>query len=109
MDSVSLRSENEALRFKIASLEDSLTEMTERLVPKLELGSIAESEPKPRHDDDTGRYVDDCDVDTARVIDGGAEVESLREKLRASEVAAAKLLTQVSLLVKVQAKTPKSN
>jgi len=101
---VSLRSENEFLRSKIASLEGSIHEMTERLVPRLELGSIAESESdckrhhsEPR-DDDTGRYVDDCEVDTARANDA-ASVEVLLSKLHASEGAAAKLIVQVRSFV----------
>ena len=72
--------------------------MTERLVPKLELGSIAdESEPKRRagqpHDDDTGRYVDD--IETTRET-GVMKFELLEEKLRMSEEAREKLTAQVS-------------
>ncbi|XP_076799576.1 uncharacterized protein LOC143444274 isoform X4 [Clavelina lepadiformis] len=98
-ESISLRSENEALRSKIASLEGNITEMTERLVPKLELGSIAdESEHKPKEayvgDDDTGRYVDECDVDTTRAYQSDME-KILEEKLQSSEDAAAKLIMQV--------------
>jgi len=75
--------------------------MTERLVPKLELGSIAdESDPKHRagqsHDDDTGRYVDD--IETTRET-GVMKLEVLEEKLRMSEEARAKLSAQVSFLI----------
>ena len=90
-----MRSENEALRSKIASLEGSISAMTERLVPRLELGSIAdESEPKRdlNHDDDTGRYV--AEIDTTRET-GIGKVEILEEKLRMSEEAGTKLLIQV--------------
>ena len=97
-----MRSENEALRSKIASLESSIGVMNERLVPKLELGSIAdESEPKQRavnqpRDDDTGRYVDD--IDTARET-GVMRMEVVEEKLRMSEEAREKLSLQVGNII----------
>ena len=97
-----MRSENEALRSKIASLEESITAMTERLVPRLELGSIVdESEPKKRdsqpHEDDTGRYVED--IETTRET-GIMKMEVLEEKLKMSEEERAKLSAKVDLLKK---------
>ena len=77
--------------------------MNERLIPKLELDSLAdETQPKQKDaascDDDTGRYIED--IETTRESGVGiAKVEMLEEKLRMSEDASAKLLLQVEVLL----------
>ncbi|XP_078494189.1 uncharacterized protein LOC100179040 [Ciona intestinalis] len=95
--SLSLQSENQALKLRLAALEESISGATERVVPKLDLGSIAdESDMKrrlagPPDEDDTGRFLEECDPDTARPT----EVERMSEQLRESDAKVEKLMNQI--------------
>nr|XP_026693439.1 early endosome antigen 1-like isoform X1 [Ciona intestinalis] len=95
--SLSLQSENQALKLRLAALEESISGAAERVVPKLDLGSIAdESDMKrrlagPPDEDDTGRFLEECDPDTARPT----EVERMSEQLRESDAKVEKLITQI--------------